>query len=351
MSSLLQARLVRSWYHKSPWLYLLLPLSLLYGLVSVIRRRLYQSGLLASSQSPVPLIVVGNISVGGTGKTPLVIALVKALQQAGYKPGIISRGYGSQAPQYPFKVTAQCSALQAGDEPLLMARRTGVPVVIDALRSRALTALLASNDCDVVISDDGLQHYALQRDIEIVVVDAARGFGNRWLLPAGPLRETVSRLQAVDFIVANGTNSESLAAMPTTTAAVYSMQLKPAMLHSTAQDKTLSMDNWPYSKTVHAVAGIGNPQRFYATLQQLGFSVIAHSFDDHHQFVGADIDFADDLPVIMTEKDAVKIAALATPVNSWYLPVDASIDAGFYKGLIDRVQHLSSQQSKQSIKS
>lgn len=334
--------LIRWWYQKSPWAYLLLPLSLLYGLLSILRRYGYQRGWLKSFKAAVPVIVVGNISAGGTGKTPLVIALTKALQQAGYQPGVVSRGYGSQAPHYPFMVSADSDAVAAGDEPLLMAQRSGVPVVIDARRKNAVQHLLANSDCNIIIADDGLQHYALQRSIEIVVVDSARGFGNRLLLPAGPLRETVSRLTAVDYVISNGGGLSDLLPPRSNGLPTQEMQLKASQLTNIVSGQTLAIEQWAEPKQVHAVAGIGNPQRFYNTLRQLGFTPIEHSFADHHPFSPGDLQLGDDLPIIMTEKDAVKVARLNPPDNCWFLPVEAVIDEAFYTAIVAQLQNQAS---------
>jgi tetraacyldisaccharide 4'-kinase len=324
--------LLRCWYQKSLGLWLLWPLSLLYQLLSGSRRYLYRAGLLSCWQAPLPLIVVGNITVGGTGKTPMVIALVQALQQAGYRPGIVSRGYGSRAPHYPFLVTADKNPRHCGDEPLLIALRTGVPVVIDANRVAAAQYLIDNKLCDVIVSDDGLQHYALGRDIEIVMVDGQRGFGNQWLLPAGPLREPLSRLQHVDFIVSNGKpfSFDSLAS-------VHSMQLQPVCFYSLDNKRRVAVHEWQQSRQVHAIAGIGNPNRFYHSLQQVGLSPIAHDFSDHHDYCADDLQFDDKLPLIMTEKDAVKVRHLAIPENSWYMPVDAELDGAFFEKILQRL--------------
>lgn len=350
--------LVRAWYQQSFWLYLLLPLSCLYGLLIGLRHKFFQWGWLPSAASAVPLIVVGNIAVGGTGKTPLVVALVQALQQAGFKPGIVSRGYGSQAPSYPYWVQADDSPSNCGDEPLLMALRTQVPVVIDANRRAAVKHLLAHSDCDVIIADDGLQHYALQRDIEIVVVDGKRGFGNRLLLPAGPLRETVSRIARADYVVVNGGGLTQVLPDRKTPLAEQTMQLRGQALiglHSVDDtSNTIEVAAWPYSKQVHAVAGIGNPQRFYTSLRQAGFNPVEHSFADHHDFTAEDLQFDDQLPVIMTEKDAVKvrfIEGLSDELQRrcWYLPVEAVIDEAFYTAIIAQLHSKILPAKKQSI--
>ena len=334
--------IVKAWYQGAWWLWLLLPFSWLFRLLSGLRRWLYQAGILSSYHVTVPVIVVGNISVGGTGKTPLVIALITRLQQAGFKPGVVSRGYGSQASQYPHTVSLSDTAEIAGDEPLLIARRTGAPVVIDANRGQAVNQLLMGFNCDVVVSDDGLQHYALQRDIECVVVDSQRGFGNRQCLPAGPLREPLSRLKTVNFIIVNGGVNHSI---PTLTPA-FGMELQASTLTQLGTGERLSVQAWleryasekeSEMRKVHAVAGIGNPGRFFTTLRSFGFEVIEHVFADHYAYQPNDIHFDDNLPVIMTEKDAVKIQSFADE-RCWYLAVEAAIDEAFYSSLIEQLK-------------
>lgn len=326
-------RLSEAWYTSSRWPWLLLPLMVVFYAISAARRSLYRSGVLKSSRAAVPVIVIGNIAVGGTGKTPLTLALVEALLAEGYKPGIVSRGYGSKAPHYPYQVRRGSPVIEAGDEPLLLAEQSGCPVVIAADRVAAVAALLDANDCDVVLADDGLQHYALARDIEVVVIDAKRGLGNGLLLPAGPLREPASRLDTVDFVVSNGGPAELPANTPH-----YIMQIQPDLLMPLDQSRqAVAPQHWGLSKTVHAVAGIGNPQRFYATLISLGFKPIEHSFNDHHNFVAADLAFDDDLPVLMTAKDAVKVRALGTTGNYWYLSVAAELDTAFIPALLERL--------------
>ncbi|MCC2637965.1 MAG: tetraacyldisaccharide 4-kinase [Moraxellaceae bacterium] len=321
-------RLARAWYEGRAWLMLLAPLSLLYGAVSGLRRLFYRLGLLQVRRFPVPVIVIGNITVGGTGKTPLAEALITELRVRGFRPGVVSRGYGGHAP-YPLLLEVATTPAQAGDEPVMLFRRTGVPLVVDPRRTRAVEHLLASSDCNVVLCDDGLQHLALARDIEIAVIDGARGFGNRWLLPAGPLREPVSRLGRVDHVVVNGEGEP----------------------WPGAQHMRLRLDAWapvrageggvlplPGSR-VHAVAGIGNPDRFFVALRAAGYEVIPHAFPDHHAYVAADLDFGDELPVVMTEKDQVKCQAL--PVRQcWYVPVRAELPAAFYERLFGQLAAL-----------
>jgi|GEM_PF-25059 tetraacyldisaccharide 4'-kinase len=305
---------------------LLWPFSLLFGVVARTRRRLYQHGLLRSEAIEVPVIVVGNINVGGTGKTPLVMRLVELFREAGYQPGVISRGYGGQSAQWPRHVTADSDPRQVGDESVLLARRCRCPVVVDPDRVAAARALLATYDCNVLLSDDGLQHYRLRRDIEIAVVDGFRRLGNRACLPAGPLREPPSRLREVDFVVGNGVARGE----------EYIMSLQG----DTALNLT---DPWVSSAlsgfrrgTVHAVAGIGDPRRFFDHLRHARLRIIEHPFPDHHLFRPEDLQFQQDLPVLMTEKDAIKCRSFALE-EGWYVPVDAQLDPEFEEAVLKRL--------------
>lgn len=320
--------LVEQWYSPRAPLWLL-PLSWLFSLLVRLRRLAYRSGVFRSERLPVPVIVIGNISVGGAGKTPLVVWLVKQLQLAGYRPGIITRGYGGQAQQWPQQVTPESDPVMVGDEPVLLAQRCGCHIVAAPDRVAAARALLQNSACDIVISDDGLQHYRLQRDVEIVVVDGARRFGNGHLLPAGPLREPLSRLQQVDHVVANGAAQSG----------EVKMQLVPGRLISLSDDNRSAALAEFHGQQVHAVAGIGNPGRFFELLKNSGLSVIEHPFPDHHGFAAGDLSFGDDLPVLMTEKDAVKCRPYADG-RMWYLPVEAQLDESFARSLMQRIKNL-----------
>jgi tetraacyldisaccharide 4'-kinase len=277
------------------------------------RKQAYHFGLFKQYRISVPVIVVGNISVGGTGKTPCVIWLVKQLQQAGYRPGIISRGYGSQAKRYPQNVIPNSNPDLVGDEPVIISRHTQCPMAISPNRVEAAEYLLEHYDCNIIIADDGLQHTALARDIEIVVVDGQRLFGNGLCLPAGPLREPLSRLKIVDFIVYNGGNSNKFN-MTLTQGNIINL-LEPSIT------KTLADFS---NKPVHAIAGIGNPERFFNQLSASGLIVQNHPFSDHHHFQKGDLAFGDDISILMTEKDAVKCQAFATE-NMWFIPIEATI--------------------------
>lgn len=314
-----------AWYRGHPALFLLWPLSFLYGCLSALRRQVYHRGLLPSRHFPVPVLVIGNITVGGTGKTPMTLALIKRLQQEGFRPGVVSRGYGGSA-AYPLRVSDSVGVEETGDEPMTIFRRSGVPVVVDPKRPRAVSLLLQDTDCDLVLSDDGLQHYALARDIEIAVVDGARGLGNQLLLPAGPLRETAARLASVDYVIVNGDGFSFPGAYP--------MQLVPEPWQNLHKAKQPLPE--PGSR-IHAVAGIGNPERFFTQLRAQGFEVMAHAFPDHHAYVAADFAFSDGAPVVMTEKDAVKCMDLAAD-SWWFVPVSADLPEPFYLSLLQQLQ-------------
>ena len=323
--------LQKAWYQSSRWLVLLLPLSWLFGVLSRRRRRQYFEGNRPVYHAPVPVIVVGNISVGGTGKTPLVQALCQRLTQEGFRPGIVSRGYGGKPTELPLRVKAGMPASECGDEALLLAQSTGCPVVVDPDRSAACNHLLREcPGCNVIISDDGLQHYALGRDIEIAVIDGERGLGNGCLLPAGPLREPASRLDTVDFVVVNGNSGNTFAPHS------HRMTLEPdALVHvrsGEVQPLTALDQGWH----VHALAGIGNPGRFFTSLSALGFVIIPHVFRDHHAFRPEDLQFDDDLDIVMTGKDAVKCSRFAPP-NCWYLRVEAKLQESFFTELLEKV--------------
>lgn len=301
------------WYGANGLTVALRPLSWLYRGVTALRRAAYRGGLLPKEHVGVPVIVVGNITVGGTGKTPLVIWLVELLKREGYRPGVVSRGYRGRARHWPQQVRPDSDPVMVGDEPVVIARRTQCPVAVGPARVAAAQALLEYNDVDVIVADDGLQHYALERDIEIAVVDGVRRFGNRQCLPAGPLREPVSRLERADFVVVNGGTALRREFPMTTEAGELRNVRRESIAYVPAQ--------FP-ERRVHAVAGIGNPDRFFRQLKQLGFSVIEHPFPDHHAYTARDVAFDDGLPVVMTEKDAVKCRRFCGE-NAWYLTVTA----------------------------
>ena len=320
-----QSWLNRIWYDRAspPWW--LLPLSLTYGAVAGSRRYLYAKRLRKSTRLPAPVVVVGNLSVGGTGKTPLVCWLVERLIELKFKPGIVTRGYGGSSRAVRL-IDSSDDPKIVGDESILLARRTHVPVAIGRDRAAA-SQLLVNAGCDIVVSDDGLQHYALARDCEIVVIDGDRRFGNGWLLPAGPLREPPARMKAADAIVVNGGRALLDGAL--------SMRLEAKHALALIGGGARSLTEFAGSR-VHAVAGIGNPERFFNMLRAHGIEVEGHPLPDHANLQAADIFFADGRAVLMTEKDAVKCAAMAGPQH-WYVPVSASFGGGEAKLLLDTV--------------
>jgi tetraacyldisaccharide 4'-kinase len=320
--------LQRHWYRITPLHLILLPISWLFGALVALRRTLYRYRILPSEKLAVPVIVIGNISVGGTGKTPLTLALAQQLIHRGWHPLIISRGYGGTA-QLAQPVDPGMTAQQVGDEPLLMARRNLCPVWVGADRvATARAALQFHPQCDVVLCDDGLQHYRLQRDVEIAVIDGARGSGNGQLLPAGPLREPVSRLQTVDAVVVNG--GEALTGQ-------YPMRLPGETFYNLIDSgRTVSAAHFQALHN-HAVAGIGHPQRYFRHLEQLGIAFTPHAFPDHHPYRAAELAFTDCDAILLTEKDAVKCAPFADE-RYWALRVDAQFDPALLDHLLRKIK-------------
>lgn len=322
MKKTLTRKLTDIWYKDmfiGAWL---MPLGFVFSDITRFRKFLYRHniGRFKTERLPVPVIIVGNITVGGTGKTPLIIALAKLLQHHGFKVGIISRGYGGD--EVPRLVTVNSDPKQVGDEALLIAKQTGCPMAVAPLRVEAGKLLLEHATCNVILSDDGLQHYALHRDIEIAVIDGERRFGNSYCLPAGPLREPIHRLQSVDFIVVNGKKTE---------ANEVEMHITgdTAVNLVTGEQKPLSA--FATEDNLHALAGIGNPERFFNLLTAHGLTFTAHSFPDHYVFLARDIDFK--APVLMTEKDAVKCTHFATQQH-WFVPVTAIPETQFTEQLL-----------------
>ncbi|HET7267835.1 MAG TPA: tetraacyldisaccharide 4'-kinase [Oleiagrimonas sp.] len=320
--------ITQRWYDGSrrPWL--LRPLTWLYRGVVGARVWLYRHGWLRSERLSVPVLVVGNISLGGTGKTPLVIALVEWLCAQGWQPGVVSRGYGGSQHE-PALLPDVAEPARYGDEPCLIHARTGCPVAVGRDRPAA-ARLLLHDGCDVVITDDGLQHYRLQRDIEICVLDGKRRLGNGLMLPCGPLREPPSRLCRVDYRVCNGDSAHH---------GEIGMHLSGDQVRGVNDRKRVQLLAALTGKRVHAVAGIGHPQRFFDSLRAQGLGVIEHAFPDHHAFVRADIDFGDDAPVLMTEKDAIKCIEFAH-AGCWSVPVQATLPETFLRELDARLRAL-----------
>jgi len=326
--------LTAPWYAERARPSLLTPLSWLYGGVVALRRRAYAAGWLTSVRVPQVVIIVGNLTVGGSGKTPLTLYLVEALRAQGLKVGILSRGYGRSG-SAALVVSADSDWCAVGDEPLLLARRSGAPTVV--ARDRVAGArLLGELGAQVIVCDDGLQHLRLARDLQIVVIDGTRGFGNGRLLPAGPLREPAARLAAADLVVLNGAaRHASLAALPGG-APLLNMQLRAGLAQSLGGEGARGLASFAGSP-VHAVAGIGSPARFFATLRAAGLELIEHPFPDHHPLTPAELDFGDSLPVLMTEKDAVKCTGFAR-AGLWYVPVAAHLSDADAQQLLRCVQ-------------
>ncbi|MDO9616142.1 MAG: tetraacyldisaccharide 4'-kinase [Pseudomonas sp.] len=327
----LSARLTAAWYAGHPALGLLRPLEWLYRMVVQRKRSRFLAGEGEIYRAPVPVVVVGNITVGGTGKTPMILWLIEHCRRQGLRVGVVSRGYGAQPPQLPWRVQADQAASVAGDEPLLIVQRSGVPLMIDPDRSRAVAALLAAEPLDLILSDDGLQHYRLARDLELVLIDAARGLGNRHCLPVGPLREPVERLQSVDALLYNGASSDPQDG--------YGFTLQPRTLVNLRSGEQQPLSHFPAGHALHAVAGIGNPQRFFNTLEGLHWRPVAHAFADHAPYSAELLNFSPALPVLMTEKDAVKCRAFAAD-DWWYLAVDAEPSAAFVAWFDQQLQRL-----------
>jgi tetraacyldisaccharide 4'-kinase len=316
-----QSRLDAIWYAGAPLPWALDLLARVYARLLSWRRWLYANRLLRSRRMPVPVVVVGNLTVGGTGKTPLVAAVVGELRQRGWRPGIALRGYGGRR-RRPALLPPDPQASEFGDEAVLLARATGAPVATGRDRAEA-AALLVSRDCNLVVCDDGLQHWGLARDIEVLVIDGVRRFGNQRLLPAGPLREPIERASRVDFTVANGGTAEA-GEHPMQVLGTRAVGIGPGA-------RAIALESLQ-GQSVHAVAGIGNPERFFRMLESFGIGVRRHPMPDHHVFDGTELRFDDDLPVLITEKDAVKCAAFAG-AGVYVVPVEAQLEQSFYDRL------------------
>jgi len=320
---------VKHWGRRGALAWLLWPASLAFGVVVIVRRFLYRIKILGSKHPGVPVIVVGNLTAGGSGKTPLVLRIAELLREHQWKPGIVARGYGGSAAMKggaPREANIASDPAEVGDEPILLARRGGCPVWVAPERSAACRALREQHpECDVIVTDDGLQHYALARDIEICVVDG-RGFGNGFLLPAGPLRELPSRLSSVDAVVTHESADVK----------GYKMQLQGEALVRVTDAHDVRPAKSFAGQKVHAVAGIGDPKRFFLHLARFGMQPVPHPFPDHHRFRAEELDFGDGEPVVMTEKDAVKCKRFAK-ANHWVFPVSASLDPAFERWLLEKL--------------
>ena len=359
----IETTMTRAWQRQAAWLWLLLPVSWLYGFITLLRRQAYKVGLFASYRAPIPVLVIGNITVGGSGKTPLIIALVSHLQKQGIKVGIISRGYGGDSSQMPALVHTGSLPSIVGDEPSLIVNMTGAAMAVCPNREQAITTLLkAYPDLQLIIADDGLQHYALQRDIEWIVVDASRGFGNQQLLPTGFLREPISRLQGANVVYhekadMTATDDNNQAQSTRLTMHLQAEKLQPLWSSTDELDSSIVTEaKMPVPNSrVHAVSGIGYPQRFFDTLLSLGFDVIGHAYPDHYDFSLSELLQYTQQPIIVTSKDAVKIKALLLNATSrqtlseeyqelvnrlWVLPVTALLSDSCYANLQQQLKAL-----------
>ncbi len=323
--------LLKSWIKPNLLTGLLKPMSPVYRGVFSVRKLAFDKGVFKRYKAPLPVIVIGNLTVGGTGKTPLVIHLVEQLKALGFAPGVISRGYSGDAPSYPLFVEPSTPVAHSGDEAALILRRTGVPIMVGPDRQASIVALLHNHKINVIVSDDGLQHFALERDIEVCLIDDTSPHENENMLPAGPYREPLTRLMSVDFIVRHGGNVGNAANQ-------FAMHLAAAKPKPVAVDNKTKFDA---RSKLHALAGIGNPQRFFNTCKELGYDFTPHEFPDHHHFSSHEISFGD-ATVLMTEKDAVKCADIADE-RHWYLPVDAVLDKQFASAIAARLAHIKDQ--------
>jgi tetraacyldisaccharide 4'-kinase len=328
MEQQIQKLFIDQWYAPKAWGWLLWPATKIFAAIVRIRKYFYKKNWLTSYKATVPVIIVGNITVGGTGKTPLVIHLAQLLSKNGYKPGIVSRGYKGKVKSVML-VSKHSDPKVVSDEAVLLANRSQCPVIIAKRRAVGIKQIVRHNKVNIIISDDGLQHYALERDIEIAVVDGTRRFGNGYSLPMGPLREPESRLDSVNLIVVNGgdTNSVREHSMKMVIKEVYSLS-HPA--------KTVPISFFAGSK-VHALAGIGCPERFFAQLRAQGIEVIEHSFPDHYEFSPASVCFSDQYPVLMTEKDAVKCRHFAN-AKHWVVAVSVDLPQSFDDNFLHMVE-------------
>lgn len=324
----------RVWYEQAFSGWLLVPLSGVYWLLLALRRFLFRCGILRTHRAAIPVVIVGNITAGGTGKTPTVLWLVEALRARGFAPGIVSRGYGGSKADSSMRVEADTDAAIAGDEPVLLARRGRCPVVVDPDRVRA-AAMLAEDGADVVVADDGLQHYRLARDYEICVIDGSRGLGNRRLLPSGPLRESAERLETVDQVLVNGVLAGFEYEL--TTAEQNAIGFELVAIEACRLNASLTRPIERFAgTTVHAVAAIGNPRRFFDLLRAQNIQVIEHVFPDHSALSRKDLEFGDDFDVFMTEKDAVKLGHEARD-KLWYVPVQLQMDPVLAAPLLEQI--------------
>jgi tetraacyldisaccharide 4'-kinase len=323
------------WSKRGFWAWIFLPLSLLVCLFAGLKRMAYRWGLFKATRVSAPVIVIGNLSIGGAGKTPLVAHIAQLLVNQGFRPGIISRGYRGSASQWPQNVSASSDPLEVGDEPVMLATQTGCPVIAGPNRADSAHRLIDPLGCDVLLSDDGFQHLKLARDIDILVFDTAYGdgLGNRWCLPSGPLREPAGARKVADMQVFHGGVAKPVGA------GVYTMTLLPGKIYA-LKDKQIADIELLKQQPLHAVAGIGRPARFFDSARDAGLTIIDHPFDDHHAYSPVDLEFNDEHDVITTEKDAIKLARIHSGKTIWVLPVQARMDNRFDADLLKMLRNL-----------
>ncbi len=333
----MKTRIQQGWRNPG-WLnYLLLPLSTLYVILVKIRQGCYSLGIFRSSQLPVPVIVVGSVSAGGSGKSPLVISLVHHFKAKGYRPGVIARGYGGKSGFWPREVNSHTNAELVGDEPQMIFEMCRVAVVVGPDRVQNGRYLVDKLECDVLISDDGFQHFALKRAVDIAVIDGEFGFGNGWCLPAGPLREPESGIHRAHIVVINSLSNAQFTVRCDALAAKTSGRERPCAMRMELLEMVNLVDNRRRNlsqcagQRVHAVAGTGNPARFFSQLESKGIKITPHSFPDHHGYIEDDLRFGDERPVLMTEKDGIKCRNMAVAKNIWVVPARLHVDAALYQ--------------------
>lgn len=341
--SIISNSLLRIWYKKHPIPFFLKPLETIYSCIAKYKRNRFIKNKSRIYRAPVPVIVVGNITIGGTGKTPLIIWMINYCRLKGLRVGVVSRGYGARPPFSPWLVTKNQGSYESGDEPLLIVKRTGVLLVIDPKRKRAIKKILLMQAVDIILSDDGLQHYHFARDLELVLIDNVRKLGNGRCLPIGPLREPIERLKDVDARLYNGLAND-------TGPLDFSLILKPIALVNIRSGKKETLDYFPFGQSLHAVAGIGNPSRFFKTLRTLNWIPIPHPFKDHmNTYSKKNLSFSPLLPLIMTEKDAVKCKEFAD-FNWWYLAIDAIPSPSFTLWFDHQLENLKVKSHQFSLK-
>lgn len=337
MSAKTESLVQKVWYGSSIISRVLAPVSMLYAAVIFVRRQLYAKGIFRICEMAVPVIVVGNITVGGTGKTPVTLWLARKLAAKGMSPGIVTRGYRGSVGASPVHVTNETGVDIVGDEAILLARRSGCPVVVHPDRVAAVDKLIQLG-VNIVISDDGLQHYRLARSVEIAVIDGERGFGNGRLLPSGPLREPIARLESVNEVLIQGTAAgDAVKTLPDLSQPPRYFQLRPLSLNRLDEAETRQIEDFS-ARRMHAIAGIGNPERFFAMLETFGIEVLRHPLADHANITQKDLTFSDQAEVVMTEKDAVKCIGLNTS-NCWYVPAELTIGIADEEALMQTIEN------------